>query len=221
MADRTSPPVEVPPPACPRKHWTRRGIAEWLIDRLAKDEPMLVGIDHGFSFPKEKMDKYATWADFLVAFRDKWKSDERAVTKKDIARAYPNSRQLLRLTEQWTSSAKSVFNCNGPGVACSTFAGLPWLLKIREQCGDRVFFWPFDGWTPPADKHVIAEVYPSIFRNRYPRETRSGDQQDAYAVARWLKETDVNGFLPRYFDPPLTADQRNLAKLEGWILGVN
>jgi hypothetical protein len=34
-----------------RKYWTRRGIAEWLADRLADDAPTLVGIDHRFPFP--------------------------------------------------------------------------------------------------------------------------------------------------------------------------
>jgi len=43
-------------------------------------------------------------------------------------------------------------------------------------------------WEPPQDRAVIAEVYPSLFRNRYPREGRSSDEQDAYAVARWLAE---------------------------------
>jgi hypothetical protein len=37
------------PPPSPRKYWTRRGIAEWLIERLAEDVPSLVGIEHGFS----------------------------------------------------------------------------------------------------------------------------------------------------------------------------
>ena len=26
--------------------------------------------------------------------------------------------------------------------------------------------------------------------------------------------------LPRYFDPPLTPEERTVAKVEGWILGV-
>ena len=51
LADRASPPVEVYPPASPRKYWTRRGVAEWLAMRLVEGQPTLVGIDHGFSFP--------------------------------------------------------------------------------------------------------------------------------------------------------------------------
>ena len=51
LADRASLPEEVLPPPSPRRYWTRRGIAEWLVARLSEDLPTLVGIDHGFSFP--------------------------------------------------------------------------------------------------------------------------------------------------------------------------
>ena len=51
-ADRSSPPAEIQPPPSPRKYWTRRGIAEWLVERLCQDRSMLIGIDHAFSFPQ-------------------------------------------------------------------------------------------------------------------------------------------------------------------------
>ena len=51
IADRSSPPMEVHPPPSPRKYWTRRGIAELLVKQLSEQEPSIVGIDHGFSFP--------------------------------------------------------------------------------------------------------------------------------------------------------------------------
>ena len=82
--------------------------------------------------------------------------------------------------------------------------GIPWLRYVRQQAGDAVHFWPFDGWSVPKDKSVIVEIYPSIFRNRYARDDRTIDQQDAYAVARWLKEVDQREFLGRYLYPPLT-----------------
>jgi hypothetical protein len=50
-ADRLAAPQEVEPRPSPRKYWTRRGIAEWLIERLFERPPTLVGIDHGFSSP--------------------------------------------------------------------------------------------------------------------------------------------------------------------------
>ena len=50
-AEGEASPEEVPPPLSPRRYWSRRGIAEWLEERLAEGAPTLVGIDHGFSFP--------------------------------------------------------------------------------------------------------------------------------------------------------------------------
>jgi hypothetical protein len=67
---------------------------------------------------------------------------------------------------------------------------------------------------------VIAEVYPSIFSNRYLREDRTDHQHDAYSIARWLHEMDRRGVLGRYFHPPLTDEERGIAYREGWILGV-
>jgi hypothetical protein len=81
-------------------------------------------------------------------------------------------------------------------------------------------FWPFDGFDVPPGRSVVAEVYPSVFRNRYPREERNGDQQDAYTTSRWLKEMDERGALDRYFHPPLNAAEQRLTRREGWILGI-
>jgi hypothetical protein len=200
--------------------WSRAVLAAWLIEQMAQDQRLIVGIDHAFALPHEKMGDCANWVKFLEKFREVWGTDERQVTLAAIASRYHDCRDLLRLTEQWTSSAKSVFNCQGPGVACSTFAGIPWLLRIRQACGDRVFFWPFDGWVPDPTKHVIAEVYPALFKNRYRTTGLTGDALDAFSVSQWLKEMDKNGFLEHYFAPPLTTEQRILAQWEGWILGV-
>jgi hypothetical protein len=67
-ADRASPPVEVMPPPSARKYWTRRSIAEWLVERLGEDAPTLVGIDHGFSFPIRYFQTHGLkpdWPNFL------------------------------------------------------------------------------------------------------------------------------------------------------------
>lgn len=50
-ADAAAEPAEIRPPPSPRKHWTRRGIAEWLVAELRSGPATLVGIDHAFSFP--------------------------------------------------------------------------------------------------------------------------------------------------------------------------
>jgi hypothetical protein len=78
IADRASPPVEVLPPPSPRKYWTRRGIAEWLVERLSEDQPTLVGIDHGFSFPLQYFETHHLphyWPAFLDDFQRHWPTD--------------------------------------------------------------------------------------------------------------------------------------------------
>ena len=45
LAEGDAMPAEVLPPLSPKKYWTRRGIAEWLVERLSEDAPALVGID--------------------------------------------------------------------------------------------------------------------------------------------------------------------------------
>jgi hypothetical protein len=72
----------------------------------------------------------------------------------------------------------------------------------------------------PRRTSVIAEVYPSIFRRRFTKIYKSGDEHDAYSITRWLQEMDSRGVLSQYFNPPLTKDEMDQAKLEGWILGV-
>ncbi|MFH1969511.1 MAG: hypothetical protein ABIJ53_04240 [Verrucomicrobiota bacterium] len=206
-------------------HWSRCGLAAWLVKQLRSEERLLVGIDHAFSFPNIYMQRYGlgSWDDFLRDFHEHWPTDQKSVETCRPDNKRIGSPREYRLTDQWTSSAKSVFlfDVNG-SVAKSTHAGLPWLLHIRKSCGDSVHFWPFDGFDIPEGRSVVAEVYPSLFRNRYLRDDRSStDEQDAYATARWMKEMAAAGFLTRYFDPPLTKDQRVLACLEGWILGVN
>jgi hypothetical protein len=58
VAGRDGEPTRVPPPPSPRKYWTRRGIAEWLVTLLGEGVPTVVGIDHAFGFPIEYFDRY-------------------------------------------------------------------------------------------------------------------------------------------------------------------
>lgn len=54
----------------------------------------------------------------------------------------------------------------------------------------------------------------------FPRHGRNGDEHAAYATAAWLQGADRDGSLGSYFNPPLTAEERQVAAIEGWILGV-
>jgi hypothetical protein len=77
-AERDTAPVEVLLPPSKRKYWTRRGIAEWLLERLSVDTPTLVGIDHGFSFPLRYFEEHhlpTDWPNFLDDFQQHWPTD--------------------------------------------------------------------------------------------------------------------------------------------------
>jgi hypothetical protein len=231
IADRALLPVEVPPPPSPRKYWTRRGIAEWLVEQLGEDRPILVGIDHGFSFPIQYFEIHhlpLDWPAFLDDFRRHWPTDEDH-TYVDFVRygqvgngaARSGNTRWRRLTEKRTGTAKSVFHFDVPGqVAKSTHSGLPWLRYIRQEVGDRVHFWPFDGWKIPPRRSVIAEVYPRLWSQDFERDGRNNDQHDAYSVAAWMRSADLDGTLPEFFNPHLTAREREKAGIEGWILGI-
>ncbi len=230
-ADGSDMPTEVLPPPSPRRYWTRRDLAEWLILTLRESPPTLTGIDHGFSFPRAYFQKHGIsggWEGFLDDFCAHWPTDQdhvyvdfvrKGVCGKGEARV--GNARWRRLTEQRAGSAKSVFHFDVQGsVAKSTHAGLPWLCFLRRTLGPAVHFWPFDGWVARPGVHVVAEVYPALWRGRYPTAGRTPDQQDAYSTARWLQEVDTEGKLKQFFDPPLADDERAIAEIEGWILGV-
>jgi len=231
IADRASPPAEVLPPPSPRKYWTRRGIAEWLVERLLEDRPTLVGIDHGFSFPLRYFATHRLpldWEAFLDDFQRHWPTEEDH-TYVDFVRngtrgngaARSGDPRWRRLTEVRAGAAKSVFHFDVPGsVAKATHAGLPWLRYIRQHAGDRVHSWPFDGWDITAGRSVMVEVYPSLWSRSFGREGRNADQHDAYSVAAWMRRADIDGSLAEFLDPRLTSGEREVARIEGWILGV-
>ncbi|ABB23710.1 hypothetical protein [Pelodictyon luteolum] len=230
MADRLSLPVEVQPPPSPRKYWTRIGLAEWLAVRLGEDVPTIVGIDHGFSFPLRYFEVHRLvpdWPAFLDDFQKHWPTDD-ANTYVDFIRdgsrgegeARSGSARWRRITEE-RAGAKSVFHFDVPGsVAKSTHAGLPWLRYLRERLGDRIHFWPFDGWQIPAGKSALVEIYPSLWSRDCPRDGRTPDQHDAYVSAAWLRQVDTDGSLGEFLKPDMMPGQYPVAQLEGWILGV-
>lgn len=231
LAEGETPATEVQPPSSPRKYWSRREVAEWLFLRFVEDIPTLAGIDHGFSFPLEYFNKYGLsedWTAFLDDFHAHWPTDA-PYTYVDFVRdnicgaatARYGDARWKRLTEIRTRAAKSVFHFDVPGsVAKSTHAGLPWLRFLRTHLAEQVHFWPFDGWTVPRGKSVLAEVYPSLWNRNLPREGRTPDQHDAYVCAEWMRQMDRSGELSKFFEPDLTSQQRAVASTEGWILGV-
>lgn len=220
-------PIERMTPTPGTTHWTRRELAGWLLHRLAENNRTVIGVDHAFSFPSWYFDNNGLkdWNGFLRHVWERWPLHRRGQTVADLIvknGPYGDVPERFRLTDRWTGGSKSVFafeQAQG-NVAFSTHAGLPWLRLIRRARKSKVHVWPFDGWFVPEGRSVIAEVYPAGFCRRWDNEVRGPDEQDAWSIAKWLSSMDANGFLRRYFDPSLTALEREQAEREGWILGL-
>lgn len=183
-----------------------QGGAEWLLERLSEGPATLLGIDYGFSFPARYFERHGLppdWPSFLEDFPLHWPTDEEiyvdfvrdALAGNTAART--GDPRWRRATELRARTAKSVFQFNVQGsVAKSTHAGIPWLRYIRQRAEGRVHFWPFDGWSVPPGRTAVAEVYPSLWNRAFPGEGRTQDQQDAFAVARWMQDADGDGTPP-------------------------
>jgi hypothetical protein len=230
-ADRGERPYEVLPPPRQGKYFTRKELAGWLTDTIINKPRCIIGVDHGFSFPLKYFKAFnipLDWHGFLDDFQAHWPTADDQVrvdtVRKGLAgdgAARLGSSKWRRLCEVRSGPAKSVFHFDVPGsVAKSTHSGLPWLRHIRNGTGGRVHFWPFDGWRIPSGRSVMAEAYPSLWRHRYLMQGRTQDQHDAYCIAAWLRDSDLDGSLAGFLDPALAPADKRVAKLEGWILGV-
>ena len=230
-ADGGGSPRERRPTADGRRHWSRRSLAEWLLDTLDDEVPTLIGIDHGFAFPIAWHAEHAVaggWDGFLADFRIHYPTHRPGVTVQQVRDGVIGNGPARSGDARWRRyaerrvGAKSVFHFDVPGsVAKSTHAGLPWLWQLRQRQGDGLHAWPFDGWQVPPERSAVAEIYPSIWSADYPREGRTPDQQDAWVVARTLQRSDREGWLQSLLEPALDAESRAAAAREGWILGVN
>ncbi len=52
------------------------------------------------------------------------------------------------------------------------------------------------------------------------RELVARNGEAVYAVAAWLRRADQIASLGGYFNPPLTPEERGVAVVEGWVLGL-
>jgi hypothetical protein len=214
--------------------WSRAELAEWLEVVLATPGT-IVGIDHAYSFPLAYFQAYRlkTWDAFLHHFCATYDTLHQRVDDyldtPEAVRMLPglptsiDPMRALRISERWSGTAFSAFDFRPRGVAFSTFAGLPWLYRLRQRLGEKkVFWWPYDGWAVPEGCSVVVEAYATVCRARcdMPQAPWSEHQRDAYAITAWMEERDRHNLLARYFDPALTHTERQAAALEGWILGV-
>ena len=109
------------------RNWCRTEIAEWLIHQARTEVSFIAGIDHGFSFPIDYYKRYGieSWPEFLDDFCKHWPTDgddtyvDFIRCRDDGSPDRTGNSTDLRLTEKWTSSAKSVFELLSR-VVCSS-----------------------------------------------------------------------------------------------------
>ena len=190
QADRASSPVEVQPPPSPRKYWTRRGIAEWLVERLSEDQPTIVGIDHAFSFPLRYFEVHhipPDWQIFLDDFQRHWPTDEDNTYVQFVrdglcgdGKARSGETRWRRLTEVRTGRAKSVFHFDVPGSVAKSPCRIA-VAALHSATGKGTGpFLALRRLGNPGGRSAIVEVYPSLWNGEFPRMGRTSDQHDAY-----------------------------------------
>lgn len=198
--------MEIGPPPGPKRYWTRRGLAEWLIERLAEPVLTIVGIDHALSFPEAYFEEHALprdWDVFLDDFYHHWPTDgpclyvdflrHQGDAAAALAARRTGHRRWRRKVEE-LARAKSVFHFDVTGqVAKSTHAGLPFLRRIRRALPN-LHVWPFDGWEIPLNSSALVEAYPRLYSTAYTAEDRTPDQHDAFATASWLRDGAMREF---------------------------
>lgn len=59
-----------------------------------------------------------------------------------------------------------------------------------------------------------------LWSKSFHPEDRDPHQHDAYCIAMWLRRADGEGTLGQFLVPCLNDEERAIAEIEGWILGV-
>lgn len=87
-----------------------------------------------------------------------------------------------------------------------------------QKLGPRTTCWRVEDI--PAGRSAIVETCPALWNKRFPSGSRTAEEQNAYAVSAWLRQSDLTGDLPKFLKPSLLPAERAVAEIEGWMIGV-
>ena len=135
-----------------------------------------------------------------------------------------------RICDVRAKGAKTVWQLAYAGsVGSQMLLGLPALkrLKADRRIANRAQVWPFEtGLRTPEARAVIAEVYPSLLKDKIDARRGEGEILDSAQVrvnAEAFARLDASGGLAPLFagTPCLTPEERRVVELEeAWILGL-
>ena len=130
-----------------------------------------------------------------------------------------NNFSARRLVERAMPRMKPVYQIGGIGAGgFQALYGIRYLAGLRNFCFEKQILlhcWPFDGWKPPEDSHVLIEIYPGF----YNQGTKS-DHNDAVSCVNWFKSRLTQNQFSRLFNPPLSEQAQSVVRREGWIPGI-
>ena len=129
------------------------------------------------------------------------------------------------LGNQHNINPKSVWQlfC-GVTVGGQTLMGIPTLQKVKDHKEIDCVIWPFEN-IDDKTKHVIAEIYPSIWDTQGDHDINDANQ--VYTVAKNIAYLDETNLLQKFLNAPFDYERDNkinegdIIKKEGWILGVD
>ncbi len=107
-------------------------------------------------------------------------------------------------------------------VGSQSLVGIPKVNKLHNESNCVV--WPFEN-IDDENKHVIAEIYPSIWDIQGDHDINDANQ--VYTVAKNIAYLDENKLLQKFLNAPFDYERDNkinegdIIKKEGWILGVD
>lgn len=129
--------------------------------------------------------------------------------------AAPDHPPRKRFAEDRTRGAKEVWQLNGAGsVGGQALTGIAALERLRRKMP--VTIWPFEPLID--DRHVIAEIYPSLLPP-HPQEPVK-DAGQVRAVAEALAMHDACGRLAGFLDAPAQMPEK-VRREEACILGMD
>ncbi len=147
-------------------------------------------------------------------------------TKKDYninLKADKKLPEQFRTIEKLTKGAKSVWQLYGKGsVGSQVLLGIPVVNILRKNFNCLV--WPFASFNEidNSDKHVIAEIYPSIWNEDEKNIGLCKDAGQVKTVVQQIFCQDKKGDLKNLLNEPYSHDKKDIiTEKEGWILGVN
>lgn len=166
---------------------SREQLAEDLLDLIAADAHVVIGLDFGFSFPRWYLDELGVatapelWAHVAVA-GEGWLRECAPPLWGRTGRPRPSLAGHFRRTELAVRARRgfavnSMFQIGGAGaVGTGSIRGMPLLHRLRSA-GAAV--WPFDapGWP------LVVEIYPRLLTGAVVKSRAAA--RDAYLARRY------------------------------------